>query len=306
MLWGALEASWAEPSSATYTFRTIPAVRVRFEESLKINFRFQHGNQGDMGDIFTGKPSNTATWDTSFSMHGKTEADITEHGAGKVLAQVRVMNAHDGSYLSKNIGEAYMRLHFFVWASVAGPYIYSSLYYNSCEIYPYCFTGGKDIIALTNLGFFQKPIFSPSSDIYTNIAVLVHESGSAYEGGVSFDGGQSWSSRSGASIYVLKGGNYGDDETSETMRRINLRKSFTTSSHPYVLRDVDELHSVLGNDTYFHRADPYTLYYDPTGNAKTYSLSDKNTDKLFVVHLGGRHAIMNHLHPYFFDPRNGF
>ena len=290
----------AATETAVYTIHTIPAVTVSSTSNLQTKFHFAYGGQGDLGDIFTGDPSNTATWDLSYSMAGKTSANLVEHGAGEILAGVRVMCPHDDSYLERDIAKAYMRLHLFVFASVKGPTQQGSLNYNATEIFPYAPTDSAKILGLTSLGFYTKSIIQRQDAIYTNKGTLSRYSGSAYEGGISFDS-QAGTSSAGPTCYVLPGiSNYGSNLNDA---RRELISSFNIVSDPYNFKSPSELNSILGAEgTYYVRPDPFTLYYDPTGSQKKYSRGNDDTRMLFVLHIAGGNSMVTGLRPVFFDP----
>lgn len=286
----------SEPYSAVYSVNGIPGIAAGSEENLALRFRFAEGEQGELGDIFSGSASNgNGSWSVSYSMYGKTSDDITEHGAGLILAEVRFVNPHDGSYIERVIAEAYMRLHLFVFASVTGPYKHESLYDNALEIYPYSPTDGKHIIALENLGFYSRSIIERQDAITTGKGSITRFGGSAYEGGIMFDNQRAVHGAPGASAYVLSESNLNYKSKND------LRLSFAGASIAYKFKSLGELDGILGTRSlYYDRTDDFTLCYDPTGDEGRYSRQDSNypdSEKLFVLHV---------IPTFFFDPANGF
>lgn len=60
-----------------------------------------------------------STWTMTYGMKGKTENDIKEHGAGELSIYMQVHNAYDDSYLERQVGKAWMRLHAYIWGEVS-------------------------------------------------------------------------------------------------------------------------------------------------------------------------------------------
>ena len=60
-----------------------------------------------------------STWTMTYGMKGKTEDDIKVHGAGELSIYMQVHNAYDDSYLERQVGKAWMRLHAYIWGEVS-------------------------------------------------------------------------------------------------------------------------------------------------------------------------------------------
>ena len=286
-----------------------------------------------------------STWTLRYSMAGLKEADVTTHNAGKIDVVLRIVNPFNSASpsLDKKVAEAYVKLHLYVWPAPyevsTGPYPWCSTTGHgwTYSVFPYCYTGGKKIYGLESIGrnFFSKPILLPATETYTSNSTTFLVGSAASVGAISRDTGRT--SYVGSATYQFRNNSAFSDDDSQARKMSKLldyMSDYQTSA-PFKLRIPDDItrnelrrsesapgggwtyvydnnvsyeglnsNSVLGSGTYY-RADEYTLYYDPTGNTRTYTYdtpesSPGTTDKLFVIHIGGNNLSLRYGH--YFDP----
>ena len=290
-------------------------------------------------EIQTRSETISSTWTLRYSMKNMEESDVKTHNAGKIDVVLRITNPFNSlsPSLDKKVAEAYVKLHLYVWPA---PYEVVPVHpaWQSAtghgwgySAFPFCYTNGKTVYALDESGFFSKPILIPATETHTTISIAFLKGMAASVGAISRDAGRS--AYVGSATYQFYSNDAFSDSDTKT-RRLNkllgymsdnqsnspfkLREEFDikrnelryseqmgTGWQPYYENDVayDGLNKVLGSST-FHRADAYTLYYDPTGSSYVYTYEEggnpDSTDKLFVIHIGG--LLMGIRDGHYFDP----
>ena len=290
-------------------------------------------------EIQTRSETISSTWTLRYSMKNMEESDVKTHNAGKIDVVLRITNPFNSlsPSLDKKVAEAYVKLHLYVWPAPYEVVPVSPAWQSSTghgwgySAFPFCYTNGKKVYALDGSGFFSKPILLPATETHTTISTAFLKGMAASVGAISRDAGRS--SYVGSATYQFYSNDAFSDSDTKTRRlnkllgymsdnqsnspfklriptdykRNELRYSeqMGTGWQPYYENDVayDGLNKVLGSAT-FHRADDYTLYYDPTGNERKYTYREggnwQTTDKLFVIHIGG--LLMGIRDGHYFDP----
>ncbi len=290
-------------------------------------------------EIQTRSETISSTWTLRYSMKNMEESDVKTHNAGKIDVVLRITNPFNSlsPSLDKKVAEAYVKLHLYVWPAPYEVVPVSPAWQSvtghgwGYSAFPFCYTNGKTVYALDESGFFSKPILIPATETHTTISTAFLKGMAASVGAISRDAGRS--AYVGSATYQFYSNDAFSDSDTKT-RRLNtllgymsdnqsnspfkLREEFDikrnelryseqmgTGWQPYYENDVayDGLNKVLGSAT-FHRADAYTLYYDPTGNERVYTYREgshlETTDKLFVIHIGG--LLMGIRDGHYFDP----
>ncbi len=261
-----------------------------------------------------------STWTLSYSMAGLEEGDIVSHNAGKALVMLQVVNPHNSASpaLEKVVAEAYVRLHLYVWPAVfdvlpwhgsfvvpsTGTTVTDGWIY---EAYPFAFTEGKSIHGLETAEYgslFSKSVLKPLNETYTNLSTTDLISNAASQGTIARD----INHRTGMAVWRFKNENAFSMGDTDAQRRTRLKEALSgihTHAPPFIFKSNsgnDNLTTVLGAGT-FYRLNDVTLYYDPSGSKRTYSLSSSAGDQLFVIHIGGGEDLKS---AYYFDTQNGF
>lgn len=329
---------WHNTADAAWAFVTLPSGVTRSTPSAI---------DGAVFETYTRTETISSTWRLRYTMKDMTESQVKTHNAGKIDVVLRIINPFndESPSLDKKVSEAYVKLHLYVWPA---PYEVSTSPHPWCSltghgwaysVFPYCYTGGKRVPALDGRGFWGKEILLPATNSY-NVTFLV--GGGASIGSITRDddGSDGVQSIYGSATYQFRDNSIFSDDDSNA-RKMSKLMDFMSSNHmsgsPFTLRpassDVvrDELrrselasgggwtyvydknvtyqslNSVLGSAT-FHRADEYTLYYDPTGSERKYTYAEagsspNTTDKLFVIHICGNVvglAECHYFHPNWF------
>lgn len=329
---------WYNTADAAWAHVTLPSGVTRSTPSAI---------DGAVFETYTRTDPITSTWKLRYTMKDMTESQVKTHNAGKIDVVLRINNPFndESPSLDKKVAEAYVKLHLYVWPApyeVSDTYPFHSLSGHgwAYSVFPYCYTGGKTVPALDGRGFWGKGILLPATESY-NTTFLI--GGAASSGSITRDDDRSGGVQSiyGSATYQFRDNSIFSDDDSKA-RKMSKLMDFMSSNHmsasPFTLRpassDVvrdeytgqswhstgagnswddekvsrtyDCLNSVLGSAT-FHRADEYTLYYDPTGSDYKYTYDKGSnlatTDKLFVIHICGNNVGMaeNHyFHPNWF------
>ena len=256
-------------------------------------------------EIQTRSETISSTWTLRYSMKNMEESDVRTHNAGKIDVVLRIINPFNDASpsLDKKVAEAYVKLHLYVWPA---PYEVSTSPHPWCSVtghgwtysvFPYCYTGGKKVPGLDGRGFWSKEILLPTTESYSTTFLV---GGAASIGSITRDDDRSDGVQSiyGSATYQFRDNSIFSDDDSRS-RKMSKLMEFMSSNHvsasPFTLRPASSdvvrnelrrsepasgggwtyvydnnvtyqsLNSVLGSAT-FHRADEYTLYYDPTGN----------------------------------------
>ena len=280
-------------------------------------------------------------------MKDMTESQVKTHNAGKIDVVLRITNPFndESPSLDKKVAEAYVKLHLYVWPA---PYEVSTSPHPWCSVtghgwtysvFPYCYTGGKRVPGLDGRGFWSKEILLPATESYSTTFLV---GGAASIGSITRDDDRSDGVQYiyGSATYQFRDNSIFSDNDSQS-RKMSKLMDFMSSNHmsgsPFTLRPASSdvvrnelrrsepasgggwtyvydnnityqsLNTVLGSAT-FHRANEYTLYYDPTGSDYKYTYDDgtaevNRTNKLFVIHISGNNVGMaeNHyFHPNWF------
>jgi len=261
-----------------------------------------------------------SSWTLHYSMAQLEEGDIISHNAGKALVMLQVINPHnaDSPALEKVVAEAYVRLHLYVWPAVFdvlpwhGSFVVPSTGLTVTdgwvyEAYPFAFTEGKSIHGLETAeygNFFSKAVLKPKDETYTQLSTTDLISNAASQGTIARD----ILIRSGMAVWRFKNENAFSTGDTEEQRRSRLMEALSgihTQNSPFIFKSNsgnDNLSTVLGAGT-FYRKDDVTLYYDPSGSKRVYSLGSNAEDQLFVIHIGGGEILKS---AYYFDTLNGF
>ena len=279
----------------------------------------------------------TSTWTLTYSMAGLEDGDIWTHNAGKIRVVMQVVNPYNSESpsLDLRVADAYVRLHLYIWPAVyeissTSPWHELSGTGWVYSAFPYCYTEGKTIKGLGN--FWSKQTLIPATETYTSASTTILKSSSAGTGQISTS-----LTASGSATWQWRNNSVFSSNSTDSQRKVQMLSlmSATEVSMPFTFRSRDDmtrsewtgrsdrnsdnswndemfdvsyrgLNSVLGADTYYRQSE-YVLYYDPSGNAKTYTYpgTDQNrTDKLFVFHLAERDGNFNKC--YYFDQSFGF
>ncbi len=290
--------------------------------------------------------TTSSTWTLRYTMKNMEESDVKTHNAGKIDIVLRIINHFndESPSLDKKVAEAYVKLHLYVWPAPhevsTSPYPWRSVTGHgwTYSVFPYCYTGGKKVPGLDGRGFWSKEILLPTTESYSATFLV---GGAASIGSITRDDDRSDGVQSiyGSATYQFRDNSIFSDDDSKA-RKMSKLMDFMSSNHMSastftlrpassdVVRDelrrsepvsggswtdvydnnvtYQSLNSVLGSAT-FHRANEYTLYYDPTGSEYKYSYRDNDlqetTDKLFVIHICGSNVGMaecHYFHPNWF------
>lgn len=327
---------WYNTADAAWAHVTLPSGVTRSTPSAI---------DGAVFETYTRTETISSTWTLRYTMKDMTESQVKTHNAGKIDVVLRIINPFndESPSLDKKVSEAYVKLHLYVWPApyeVKDSYNWHSVSGHgwAYSVFPYCYTGGKRVPALDGRGFWGKGILLPATESY-NTTFLI--GGAASIGSITRDDDRSAGVQSiyGSATYMFRNNNMFSDDDSKARKMSKLMDYMSTehmSASPFTLRpassDVvrneytgrswpstgagggwddeevsmtyDCLNTVLGSDT-FHRADEYTLYYDPTGSSYTYTYNDGSTNwqqlnKLFVIHICGNVVGLTECH--YFHP----
>ena len=251
------------------------------------------GISGRLGISYqVGANSQRKKWTLTYTMKGVKREDITTHGAGKLRVMVRIRNPWDGSYLERQVGEAFMRLHIFAWPIVDGPSpavtnegissgSFSMGLYAPVEHY----TAPLNRLLKGSGG--RLYVAEPEKELWFNGAN--YTAPISYEHDVHIGTTEQKAIMATPYWYLPEDWAYLGQMDSQSAMRTFKELLGHGMQFPFKFKSEGKLNEIAKDCWY--RADRYTLYYDPTGKEYEYSYNreglNKDKDgKLFVIYLG--------------------
>lgn len=229
-----------------------------------------------------------SAWRMNYGMKGIKASDISRHCAGKVGILLQLHNPHDGSYLEKAVGEAYMRLHVYLWPRAYGPQPAGSG--SGWEFGASLFTPYTNIFGLENL------LGTDGGDTMGALAVASAQEEVYTKGGTAI---LSWTSANEGVIGGFGFWKFPGSDAVDTREKL-MDRLVPSSSYPFLFKSQSQLNAVAKDC--FYRTSSYKIRYDPSGQDGTYTVNGQEQEKLFVICLGSGSRLSETDPHFYFDP----